>query len=196
MFPNWKVWGNAEKYRKFNSRVPWRHETVNQSTLPIFKKEKQKKKNSFGLCPAPIIFLSPTPSKHKLFTRLGIHTSQPHIYPLLLSHSVSVFSPLELLVSVEPRSQGTAILISEADFRSVECDNWKFEAPGAKVVLDRVCVAYSLSLITRRTEFIHANNRIRGDCDTSIIAASWQFGGLTFSLIKRCLCTPKPTQAH
>lgn len=112
-------------------------------------------------------------------------------------------------MSVEPRSRRPEILICGSDFRSVECDDWKLEAPGVREVLERVCVASSSSLIARRTEFIHETNRIRGDYNTGIITASWQFGELIFySKSDRCTYTVQtntpniqdsmlpPTQVH
>lgn len=87
-------------------------------------------------------------------------------------------------MSVEPRSRRPETLICGSDFRSVECDDWKLEAPGVREVLERVCVGSSSSHIARRTEFIHETNRIRGDYNTGIITASWQFGELIFVLIK------------
>ena len=75
---------------------------------------------------------------------------------------------------VAPRSRSPTILDGGggggggSDFRSVECDDWKLEAPGVTEVSERVCVASPQSLIARRTEFIHETNRIRGDYDTGI----------------------------
>lgn len=81
---------------------------------------------------------------------------------------------------LNPDAGALAILIAGSDFRSVERGDWKLEAPGAKVVLGKVYIAYFSSLITRRPEFIHEDTQIRRDYDTK---ALWQLGELAFLLV-------------
>lgn len=141
---------------------------------PFPPEKKQKKKQLWALS-SPIIFLSPVPSKRKT---LHLHKpAQEHNH----SNPAAVFPQFPLWPSLpwsflcllgpdvgEPQSLSVDHTSVQS---SVTTGSWK--APGVKVVLGRVYVASSSSLITRRPEFMRETNRIRRDYDAT---ALWQLG--------------------
>lgn len=152
----------------------WNRLSINPSLL----NEQNKKKTALG----SVIFRLPVPSNCKASTSASLPRNTFLATLLLFSHrSLSgPFLPWSFLCLLNPDAGAFAILIGGSDFRSVECDDWKLEAPGVKVVSERVYIAYCSSLIARRQEFIHEPTRIRRDYDTK---ALWQLAELTFSLL-------------
>lgn len=154
LFERTEIGNTWEKYRKYNPRVPWRLETVNQSTLPTLKKKQ----------------LWALSYPHHLSVTCPIHAQNPSTSvnlpwntiiaaPLQFSHSFPLRPslPWSFLCLLNPDAgEPQSLSVDRTSVQSsVMTGSWK--APGVKVVLGRVYVACSSSFITRRHEFMCEN---------------------------------------
>lgn len=137
-----------------------------------FPPEKNKK-NSFGLCPPPSSFCHPSHPSANPSTSINLPRNTIIATPLLFSHSsLSGLLPWSFLCLLGPDAgEPQSLSVDQTSVQwSVTTGSWK--APGVKVVLGRVYVAYSSSLITRRHEFMCETNRIRRDYDATALSQS------------------------